>query len=74
MGPLAHENGLCCSFVIKYTDALPFQNKWLINFWLKKKKPDFYGCHVSSDVLFTFLKYSLGLFLILSLGQINFTV
>lgn len=76
MGPLAHENGLCCSFVIKNIDALPFQNKWLINFWLKKT--GFYGCHVSSDVLFTFLKYSLGLFLILSLGpvagQINFTV
>lgn len=78
MGPLAHDNDLHCSLVIKYTDILPFQNKWLINFWLKKT--GFYGCHVSSNVLFTFLlKYSLGLFLILlSLGpvtgQIHFTV
>lgn len=36
MGPLAHGNDLHCSFVVKYTDVLPFQNKWLINFWLKK--------------------------------------
>lgn len=62
--------------MVKYIDALSFQNKWPINFLLKKT--GFYGCHLNSDVLFTFLKYSLALFLILSLGpvagQINFTV
>jgi hypothetical protein len=35
MGPLVCDD-LHCSFVTKHTDVLPFLNKWLINFWLKK--------------------------------------